>query len=170
MSNNRGKSPSHLMQLTYRSLNANSFQPQARFKPEAVVKLFALMVRSHICGEERNDSLQVQGNEQTQPRNLYLPLRDPVMGRHGNGDNLGSDLSHITLKSCLQQGENGRAGSNPSAVLLIALPRKALHRYQAYASDRLCMVGRASLSFFFFTSSAFLRMNKMYRSHPVTTE
>lgn len=55
----------------------------------------------------------------------------------------------------------------------LALPPSSFITTGALTSHHLCVIGRASLIFYFifiFTCDAFLRMNKMYRSHPVTTE
>ena len=67
------------------------------------------------------------------------------MGRHRNGDNLGSDLSHITRKSCLQQGENGRAGSDPSPSLCLGRRFIAIEPMPQTVS-----AGRQSLSLIFY--------------------
>lgn len=82
------------------------------------------------------------------------------MGRHSNNDDMEKWLlpSHFFSRR--------RIGS-----ATIFLPSIAWHFITtvAFISDHLC--DRQSPSYFFvFTCDAFLRMNKMYRSHPVTTE
>ena len=156
MTNNRGNSPSCFLQLTYCTLNENRFQPQARFKPEAVVKIFALMVRSHICGDGREKWWQVlslffaSSRQRADPTKEPLPSpQGPSYGGYGNSNDLGSDLCHITWNSCLQQGENGKAGSDP-------ICRPPHHSASQGASSlaslgiRLSLRGRQSLSLLFY--------------------
>lgn len=161
------------MQLAYCSLNGNSFPPQAQLKPEVVVKLFALMITPHICGDGREKWHQAfilfftSWRQWADPTKEALPSPQEVgTGRHRNGDNVGKwFFPHYTQ---VISSAGGELALSPSSFLPITLPCKALHYYRAYTLD--CGHWQSLSLFFVFTCSAFLRMNKMYRSHPVTTE
>lgn len=124
--------------------------------------------------EERNGtkpsfcSLQAEGNGQIKPRKPYLPLRNWVWEGTGMVTMWGNDFSHITCKSFLQQGEDWLC-----PPIFLPSHHSALQDTSLLQSIHigLSLCDRQSLSLFFvFTCSAFPSLNKMYRSHPVTTE
>lgn len=139
------------MQLAYCSLNANSFQPQARFKPEIICIDGQI---SHLWGWKR---------EMMPSLKKFVLCKFKAMGRSNQGTStfpLGTQLFGGTgtaiiwevicltpHTSPLQQGENGRAGSHLNCYppSLLCLTR---HFIAVEPHLRPSLHGRQSLSLF----------------------